>query len=127
VSIDPTSVGGGYVGHGHPDTSRQAAAAVKAGSQHAHLLQLVAAAGNKGITCWEAAQDPTWATVRPNITENQIGARMLWLRENGYVAHRQDVNGTKIKRATKTSTALVHVATHAGYIEALRLEMQRAV
>lgn len=127
MSIDPASVGGGYVGRTHPDTSRQAATIVKAGSQHAHLLQLVTAAGNDGITCWEAAQSPTWATIRPGITENQIGARMLWLRENGYVAHRKDVNGTKIKRPTKTSTALVHVATHAGYVEALRLEMQRAV
>lgn len=113
--------GGGYVGADHPATSEHAAATVKAGTQEAHLLMLIAAAGTNGLTCYEATQDPSWAQVRPNIAENQVAARRLRLHELGYVTCAETPEGDVVRRATKTSVAQVHVATPAGFVEVDRL------
>lgn len=113
--------GGGYVGRHHPDTSVHAAATVKANSQQAHLLILIVDAGERGLTCYEATQDPSWETIRPNIAENQVAARRLALFEQGLVTHAETPDGEFVKRPTRASFAHVHVATPAGAAEANRL------
>lgn len=120
-SVNPAQVGGAPVGRHHPATSAAAAARVRVGSQESALLLLVDSAGAAGLTCYEAAADPLWERIRPNITENQIGARMLSLREKGLVVRLTGPDGSYVRRPTKTAEAIVHVITAAGVDELNRI------
>lgn len=91
-----TSVGG-KVGADHPNTSRVAASGDKR-PQRVRLLQVLAAAGPSGLTCYEAA-------AKLGLTPNQTATRMMELREAG------DAVRTRAERATTPGNhGLVHVA-----------------
>lgn len=88
---------GGKVGANHPNTSRVAAQGDKR-PQRVRLLQVLAAAGPSGLTCYEAA-------AKLGLTPNQTATRMMELREAG------DAVRTRAERQTTPGNhGHVHVA-----------------
>lgn len=108
----------GLVGRDHPDTSKRAATSVRAGSQELLLLRLVAGQDERGVTCDEA--QPAMSTGRAvPMSPNQVGARMLRLREKHLVGSNGDTRPTRTGR-----DASVHRVTEAGRIELARQHVQ---
>jgi hypothetical protein len=91
---DPDVVMPGKVGAGHPDTSRAAARFGAPGfaSERARVL-LVIAGAEHGCTAAEVAS-------MTGGTRSQSAARMLELREQGWIVRRRDADGQLVKRRT---------------------------
>lgn len=130
--VTPSVKGGGKVGSAHPGQSRRAAANVKAGSQQAALIGLVALRTSriawplKGITCFDAA-DPVRAMLGRDrdhpISANQIATRMGELHEMGLVepAADDEFGEPILRETTPGNEGQVWIATDAGILEAGRL------
>ena len=105
----------GRVGRTHPGTSRRAAMVPRFGTQRWTMLEHIVAAGPDGMTAAEIAE-------RINVTRNQVGSRLLELRECALVMRLRDGGSEYVTRDTGTGcTGIVHVATGLG-IELLRTD-----
>lgn len=112
----------GVVGADHPATSVRAAASVAAGSQALLLLRLVAG-HPEGLTCDEAQPSMSAGRAVP-MSPNQVGARMLLLRER-HLVDACTTGGKPVTRPTRTGRdAVVHVVTDAGRAELVRHGVQ---
>lgn len=117
--LDPRQVGGGKVGHRHPDQARRAAATVRVGSQLDALLKIVYY--QDGVTSSEAAPALSTRVGHP-VSPNQTATRMLELRERGLVEAGTDGDGHPEMRPTSTgNTGQVWVVTDLGRDEIRRL------
>lgn len=106
---DPASPIPGKIGHTHPDTSVTAARLVapKAATQRGQILALAYERGDLGFIAADAA-------TRIGRSRNQTAARMLELREQGWLTYLPDGKGGHVKRRTEgENESLVHVLTAA--------------
>lgn len=129
--VDTAEVGGGKVGHRHPSTSRRAAATVRRGTQQSALLALVVAAGEQGVTCYEATEPLRMMLGRGDLARNQVATRMGELAERGLVTRLRLGVGAAlaghdsefVERQTEgDNRAAVWFATEAGRQERARIQ-----
>lgn len=78
----------GAVGRNNPDTSRQAALNIRTGTQRWQALHALRAAGEHGLTAFEAAD--RLGHRRPHV----IGTRIIELREGDLVAKNGETRPT---------------------------------
>lgn len=97
--LEPDTDSGGRVGGGYPKTSQRAGYAFKSGTQKAQIITHLA----KGATAYELA-GRIKNKAGDNVSKNQIAARLLELRENGFVKYRRD-NGEIVERETSGGNA----------------------
>jgi len=123
--VDPGQVGGAPARHDHPDTSHEAAATVRVGSQQsAVLFDLWERAA--GATAYDLASDERSfiRQVRPGVSPNQVASRLGELRTKDLAEVLLDrATGLPVKRDAAAGQALVHVLTAEGRAEALRLRL----
>ena len=102
---DPLGDDFGKVGRDHPDTSKVAARNASVRHQKQQLLELVRAAGDDGLTCFEAAP-------RLGVSPNQTATRMMELREQGLVW--RDIEGPEARKRPTTpgNKGFIHWATN---------------
>lgn len=93
--FDPDDLLDGKVGRDHPHTSRQSAhlGIVGFATERARVLLAIAASGSEGRTAAEV-------TAIVGGVRNQIAARMLELREGGWIVYQTSPNGERVVRAT---------------------------
>ncbi len=89
----------GKVGHAHPTTSHEAAAAVNVTGQKARLHGFLVAAGHDGLTCFEASK-------LMEMSPNQTATRMMELREAELAVRMESTRET-----TPGNFGHVHVAS----------------
>lgn len=118
--VNPAEVGGAPTGVLHPRTSRRAAMGVRSGCQEHVVLWLVSRAGAGGLTAFEASGDRLWAQVRPGISPNQVGARVVALRAKGLVRPLER-DGQVVQRRAAKGMAEAFTVTLLGRTEIDRL------
>jgi DNA-binding transcriptional ArsR family regulator len=115
VAADRLNSDPGKVGALHPRTARRAAMVPRFGTQRWTILEQIVRSGPDGLTAAEIAE-------RIEVTRNQVGSRLLELRECALVMRLRDTASEYVTRDTGTGcTGIVHVATGLG-IELLRTD-----
>ena len=106
---------GGKVSDEHPQTSHNAAAKVKSGSQKAQAIIALGEAHPDGLTALQTSDLVVNGALR-TISPNQAATRLGELRDQGVAMYLFDDTGQPLERETTPgNTGIVHVLTDYGH------------